>query len=85
LEGFNNQILNKIMKKTMYLFFLPAAIFLGSCNGGNQVSNEEKEKEAAELKASDSLTTEMDKIQGEIEDKSVELDEALNALEPQKK
>lgn len=73
------------MKKTMYLFFLPAALFLGSCNSGNQVSNEEKEKEAVELKASDSLTTEMDEIQGEIEDKSVELDEALNALEPQKK
>jgi protein involved in sex pheromone biosynthesis len=73
------------MKKTMYLFFLPAVLFLGSCNSGTQVSNEEKEKETAEIKASDSLTTELENVKGEIESKTTELDDVLNSLEPVKK
>jgi hypothetical protein len=68
------------MKKLM---LLSTTIFIlsASCNG-NQTAN--KEKTDAVLKATDSLTIEMDKLQSEIETKSNELDEALNALEPKK-
>lgn len=69
------------MKKLIFLFCLSAVAFLASCNGGQ---SENKEKAAAEIKAADSLTTEMDNLQGEIEKSSSELDDALNALEPSK-
>ena len=69
------------MKKLMRLFCLPAMLFLASCTGGQ---SENKEKEAAEIKTADSLTTEMDNLQGEMETLGSELDEALNDLEPKK-
>jgi hypothetical protein len=69
------------MKKLMFLLCLPLVVFLASCNSG-QADN--KEKDAAEIKAADSLTTEMDNLQGEMETLGSELDEAVNALEPKK-
>lgn len=69
------------MKKLMCLFCLSAMVFLASC-AGNQTEN--KEKDAAEIKVADSLTTEMDNLQGEMETLGSELDEAVNALEPKK-
>jgi DNA anti-recombination protein RmuC len=68
------------MKKLMFLL-LPLVVFLASCNGGQ---TENKEKDAAEIKAADSLTTEMDNLQGEMETLGSELDDAVNALEPKK-
>jgi len=69
------------MKKLMCLFCMSAMVFLASCNSGQ---TENKEKEAAEIKAADSLTTEMDNLQGEMEKLGSELDDAVNALEPKK-
>lgn len=69
------------MKKLICLFCMSAMVFLASCNGGQ---SENKEKEATEIKAADSLTTEMDNLQGEMEKLGSELDDAVNALEPKK-
>lgn len=67
-------------KKLLYLLVLPAFLLLFAC-GNNNAKNQPDEKEAAEIKQSDSLTTEMDNIQAEIEAKRAELEKLLEEIE----
>jgi hypothetical protein len=66
-------------KKILYLL-VPAIFFLAACGGAN-TTPKVNEADAAEMKKADSLTTEMDNVQSEIEAKKAELEKALQDIE----
>jgi uncharacterized lipoprotein YajG len=66
-------------KKILYLL-VPAIFFLAACGGASTTAKVD-EADAAKMKQADSLTTEMDNIQSEIETKKAELEKALQDID----
>lgn len=69
-----------MFKKILYLL-IPSIFFLAACGGGANTTPKVNEADAAEMKKADSLTTEMDNVQSEIEAKKAELEKALQDIE----
>ena len=71
-----------MQKKQFYVVLMPLFLLLFACGGANTTEQKEAaEKEATEIRQEDSLATEMDKIQAEIETKRAELEKALQDIE----
>ncbi len=71
------------MKRLNIWLFCSLLSFLVACNApaADNTNKDKAKEETTELEKTDSLTSEIEKVQAEIETKSVELDEALEGLD----